>query len=267
MSITGLIAGRYRSIRGALDKRTALREPGLVSLPRPCWKASLRDPSKFYLDCFRFFHQRLPTVLREHRNYFDKNDRGFGEDAFHVMWFLLFSEFKPEDFLEIGVYRGQTISLISLLARIQDAPCVVYGISPFTNASDSVSKYLEGVDYLEDTLANFEHFSLPRPHLLKAFSTELPALDLLHSRQWSAIYIDGSHDYEVVRQDWEACAKSIRDGGIIVLDDSALGTTYRPPNFATGGHPGPSRIAAEIDRSRFREVLQVGHNRVFQKMA
>jgi hypothetical protein len=39
------------------------------------------------------------------------------------------------------------------------------------------------------------------------------------------------------------------------------------PAFATGGHPGPSRLASEIDSSLFREILQVGQNRVFQKAA
>jgi hypothetical protein len=54
---------------------------------------------------------------------------------------------------------------------------------------------------------------------------------------------------------------------VIVLDDSALGTAYRPPAFASGGHPGPSRVAAEIDRTGFREILRVGHNRTFRRVA
>jgi len=54
--------------------------------------------------------------------------------------------------------------------------------------------------------------------------------------------------------------------GLIVLDDSALETAYRPPFFAKKGLPGPSRLAAEIDKSIFREILMVGHNRVFQRI-
>jgi predicted O-methyltransferase YrrM len=79
------------------------------------------------------------------------------------------------------------------------------------------------------------------------------------------IYIDGNHDYEFVRQDWEACSRSVRPGGVIVLDDSGLTTPFRPPVTASAGIAGPSQLAREIDRSRFPEVLQVGHNRVFQK--
>jgi hypothetical protein len=121
------------------------------------------------------------------------------------------------------------------------------------------------VDYYGDTLKNFEHFSLPAPALLKAFSSDKVSIELIASRNWSCIYIDGNHDYEIARQDWELCSAHLHPGGLLVLDDSGLDTRYQPPVFATAGHPGPSRLAQEIDRERFPEILQVGHNRVFQK--
>ena len=39
-------------------------------------------------------------------------------------------------------------------------------------------------------------------------------------------------------------------------------------SFACEGmtYPGPSRLAREIDRNQFWEILQVGHNHVFQKI-
>jgi predicted O-methyltransferase YrrM len=81
------------------------------------------------------------------------------------------------------------------------------------------------------------------------------------------VYIDGNHDYDVARQDWEACSQSLKPGGVIVLDDASRDTAYRPPLFATAGHPGPSRLAGEIDARTFREILRVGHNRAFQKIS
>jgi predicted O-methyltransferase YrrM len=90
---------------------------------------------------------------------------------------------------------------------------------------------------------------------------------LVASQAWSLVYIDGNHDYEVARQDWELCSRHLEPDGVIVLDDAGLTTNYRPPRFATGGHPGPSRLAREIDRTRFKEILQVGHNRVYQKIS
>ena len=65
------------------------------------------------------------------------------------------------------------------------------------------------MQYYEDTLANFGHFDLPAPVLCKAFSTDPAAVALIRSRAWDCIYVDGNHDYEVVRADWEVCSNSL----------------------------------------------------------
>ena len=229
------------------------------------WPQSLRDPTEFYLRCVHYFHRRLPDWARAHRAYFSSEGRGFGEDAFHTLWFLLFQAHQPSSFLEIGVFRGQTLSYTALLARHHQRACRVCGVSPFSPAGDSVSRYKQHTDYWTDTLANFAHFKLPPPELVKAYSTDSTAVDFISGSTWDLIYIDGNHDYEVALHDWNVCARSVRAGGLIVLDDAGLSTSYRPPIFATGGHPGPSRLAAEIDPALFEEILQVGHNRVFRK--
>jgi hypothetical protein len=230
------------------------------------WERSLLDPTGYYLDCVRVFHgSNFPARLRSHRAYFLSERRGFGEDAFHVMWWMLFRELRPARFLEIGVYRGQTLSLAALLQREFGIGGTVTGVSPFTASGDAVSRYRADIDYLADTRANFARFDLPVPELVRAFSTDSAAHERIGSEIWDAIYIDGNHDYEVAKADWSICSASINRGGIIVLDDAALGTAYSPPRFATAGHPGPSRLATEIDATGFREILRVGHNRVFQK--
>ena len=250
----------------ARGRKAALQIAGPENISSNDWKRSLDDPTGFYLDCFRFFHQRLPLELREHRSYFTSERRGFGEDPFHVMWFFLFCEFRPKNFLEIGVYRGQTLSLAALLSRMNNLTTEVCGISPFSAAGDSISRYIDSVDYYKDTLENFEYFKLPAPWLVRAFSTDPEAERFISSKQWDVIYIDGNHDYEIAKRDWNACSANLKAGGIIVLDDSGLTSSYRAPVFATGGRPGPSKVAQEIDSKYFHELLQVGHNRVFQKI-
>jgi methyltransferase family protein len=268
--VTNFIRGNFKRLRGNLQKRRYLAkhrdpEPDIV---RSEWKQSLTSPTEFYLRCLRFFdtNPNFPEELRSHRAYFAQSRRGFGEDAFHVMWFLLFNEFRPTDFLEIGVYRGQVLSLASLLQSLTRQPGEIVGISPFESIGDSVSKYRRRIDYLSDTHANFAHFGLLEPTLFKAFSKDVATINLITSRPWDCIYIDGNHDYEIAKADWNVCSASIKPGGLIVLDDAALDTAFEPPIFATKGHPGPSRVAAEINRSEFEEILQVGHNRVFQKL-
>lgn len=267
MSIKGFVHAWLKRVKASRQTRHILKgyEVADADLAKSQWPGSVRDPAGFYCRCLCYFHKNLPAGLREHRYYFKSQRRGFGEDAFHVMWYCLFREFRPATMLEIGVYRGQILSYAALLARHFGFRCEVYGISPFTPAGDSVSEYEQGLNYLEDTRKNLAHFGVTDAHLLKAFSTDPEAVKLIQSREWDAIYVDGNHDYEVVTRDWEVCSRALKPGGFIVLDDSGLTTSFQHPVSGTAGHPGPSRLAQEIDRNRFPEVLQVGHNRVFVK--
>lgn len=259
------LKARWLSHRANQAKAAALATTAHNSITTDDFDASLANPTAFYIRAYQDFHRVIPEELREHRRFFQQERRGFGEDAFHSMWWHLVRRFRPANFLEIGVYRGQTISLVSLIARLEGIDCRVQGISPFSSAGDSVSNYAGGLDYLKDTLANFRHFGLPEPALLTAYSTDEDAVDLIRSQTWDCIYIDGNHDYEIVKRDWEVCSAAVSAGGIIVLDDSGLSTSYQPPRFATGGHPGPSQLASELTDDSFTEILQVGHNRVFHK--
>ena len=267
MKIIRFLKGKCFAWRQQAAERRLLRQFSAPSseISRAQWNDSLQNPTEFYERCFHYFYTRLPKPLREHRVYFENCRRGFGEKSFHVMWFLLFREFSPESFLEIGVFRGQTLSLAALIARHFKLDCFIQGVSPFSTAGGSAYTYRGDVDYYDDTLKNFAHFSLPAPALLKAFSTDAAAGQLVASRAWSCIYIDGNHDYAVARQDWDLCAGNVSPGGLIVLDDASLETDYRPPAFASAGFAGPSRLATEISRPPFTEILRVGPNRVFQK--
>ncbi len=269
MRVTELVYEQCSQVVQGWHAWKARRGPAKGTPPRGDWPESLKDPTAFYYECLRCFHRELPRELRQHRTYFHntlRDRRGFGEDAFHTLWYVLMCEFRPSTFLEIGVFRGQVISLASLCARFLSVDCEVWGIAPFSPIGDSVSTYRPDLDYYQDTLINFDHFKLPHPHLLRAHSTDPEAVRLIESEPWDVIYIDGNHDYEVVRQDWEVCSRSVRVGGVIVLDDAGLETSFRPPMFSSKGHPGPSRIASEVDPGKFRELLQVGHNRVFERI-
>ncbi|MEO6181774.1 MAG: hypothetical protein ABIP71_01450, partial [Verrucomicrobiota bacterium] len=160
MSAISYLKGWCSVQRQKRVKRAILKQADSAGLEiqRSDWQDSLVYPTDFYLRCFRFFHFQLSEDLKQHRAYFSKSGRGFGEDAFHVMWFLLFREFRPPNFLEIGVYRGQTLSLAGLLQQKNGLKPAVAGISPFQSAGDSVSRYRKDVDYLQDTLTNFQSF-------------------------------------------------------------------------------------------------------------
>jgi hypothetical protein len=250
-------ASNARALPEQLKTRLTLAQLRTKNLPR----------TTVYQYCDYYFDHFLPKLFREHRAYFALRGRGYGEDAFHVLWFLLFEQFRPANALEIGVFRGQSITLMKLLSRHFNFECHIGCISPFTSSGDSVSVYGTKLDYYEDTVQNHNHFQLPLPEFCRAFSTNEEGTRFIGSRQWHIIYVDGNHDYPVAKSDWDHCARALAPDGVIVMDDSALDTDFRPPAFSTAGHPGPSQVVQEIDPGRFKEIFAVGHNRVFQRIA
>jgi hypothetical protein len=225
--------------------------------------ANYPNPNDLYRYMHHYFHQRAPACLREHRAYFSTAGRGFGEDAMHAMWWLLLLESTRLNCIEIGVFRGQVISLWALIARYLHRDISVAGVSPLTAAGDTVTRYTESVDYATDIAANFQNFQLPAPQLCKALSTDPKAHSFLRSRKWDLIYIDGSHDYDIALQDYNLCRSALADDGLLVFDDAAAMTDFKPPSFSFAGHPGPSRLIAEIVAKEMRLVAGVGHNMIF----
>ena len=226
------------------------------------------DQSALYLYMHYWSLRSAPKWLRAHRLYFAQQGRGFGEDAFHAMWFKLLAEYRPRRCLEIGVYRGQVISLWLLIAERIGFPIEVHGISPFSAAGDSTTAaYAKGIDYHADVITNCEYFSSKRPHLLRAYSTEPEAIALINTGGWDLIYIDGSHDEEVVLADYRNCEPNLSARGLLVFDDSSLYANVRLPRFAFAGWPGPSRIVRDMVANEMSLIASVGHNNVFCRIA
>ncbi len=217
----------------------------------------------------RYMHHYLyhlaPSEILEHRSYYKRERRGFGEDALHAMWWTLLREFRPRLALEIGVYRGQVLSLWGLIAKLEGFTCEIHGISPFSSTGDSVSHYLGHVDYLEDTLASNKLFGLKDPRLVKALSSDVMAVKHIRAHRWDLAYVDGNHDFDAALADYELCRDALAPGGLLVMDDSSLYTSYRPPAFSFAGHPGPSRVVSELAMRELTFLGGVGHNNVFRK--
>jgi len=129
------------------------------------------------------------------------------------MWYLLFSQFRPVNCLEIGVYRGQTITLWQMVARRLGYQARIAGVSPFSSAGDSVSQYSENVDYLTDTKLNHDNFGLAYPEFCVEYSNSETARQFIGSTQWNLICVDGSHDYDIVCQDWDISLRNLAPGG------------------------------------------------------
>ena len=223
------------------------------------------DHDDAYAYMHHYFRERAPRFLKEHRRYFRKEARGFGEDAFHAMWWLLWREFQPTQVLEIGVYRGQVISLWTLLSKMLHMPSAVHGISPLTSLGDSGSSYDDSIDYEADILRSFRTLDLDPPLLIRSVSTDPAAVSHIRKHEWDLIYIDGGHDFEVVLEDYTNAHAALKVDGLLVLDDAAWAIEFDPPSYAFRGHPGPSRVAAEYAMKEMNFLGAVGHNLVFRR--
>ena len=227
-------------------------------------KLSRNQIYTYFLDYF-YFHSK--SFIRKHRNYFKINKRGYGEDAFHGMWDFLFFNYKPKLVLEIGVYRGQTLSLFNYLSDYYQVRSEVWGVSPLTSVGDNVSNYID-INYEEDIVFNFNNFNLKKPNIFIGHSDSDIGKNFIQSKKWDLIYIDGSHEYETVKQDVDNCIKSLNKKGLLILDDSSLYTDFNliHKDISTfKGHEGPSKLFEELIKDKkLNYLFGVGHNNIFQ---
>lgn len=210
---------------------------------------------------------KLPKRLKSIRSYFRTQGKGFGEDALFSMWWLLLRELRPKKMLEIGVFRGQVLAFWAAWDQENGGRSRIYGLSPFSNAGDKVSTY-EDLDYLADVDSTFRALQLPMFTPLTYYSTEAAAREVLRDEfgEFDLVYVDGSHDYDVVLSDIDLSHSLLRKSGVMVLDDAALNISSNLPPYAFGGHPGPSLAASQLMTSqKWRFLAACGHNVIFSR--
>jgi hypothetical protein len=78
------------------------------------------------------------------------------------------------------------------------------------------------------------------------------------------VYIDGDHSYAVSALDMAYYGDLLKPGGFLVLDDASC---FQPGSKFFKGHEEVSRAAEEIDKAKFQNILNVGHNRVYARLA
>ncbi len=235
---------------------------------------------------------RQPDWLAAHRDWVEANKWGFGDRALHHMWHLVLEDLAARKrcvaCLEIGVFRGQIISLWALIAAQRRFSVSIAALSPFSGSGLPViqnrlaNKLLKIVsrrfrneaiagniypdrDYLADCKRVFSQFGLDfgQVEVTRGLSTDAAMLASLEGRVFDLIYIDGDHTEEVAAQDVQNFAPKVAPGGILVMDDAALSLESDLPYR---GLPGPSKAGDLLPSLGFTNILNIGHNRVFRKL-
>jgi hypothetical protein len=209
--------------------------------------------------------------LKAHRDFVEAYGFGYGDRPFHWVWKTLVEQ-SPDNlkFLEIGVFQGQVLSLVKLIAREMKKTATVFGITPLNTLGDKYATHPE-MDYLERIKQIHNEFSLPSPVIMKGQSFD-PRIQALAREEgpYDIVYVDGCHDYEVALDDLVTYSRMVQRGGFLVVDDAGnylgLPDGMIPDNFK--GLEDVSRAVVEWHRERqatFQEYFNVGHMRIFRR--
>jgi predicted O-methyltransferase YrrM len=119
----------------------------------------------------------------------------------------LVREINPQITMEIGLYRGGTISLWAQLMQVKST---LIGVD--VQLSDGIEKRIRA------KMKHGQHL-----HLLEADShsseTKRRVLKLIGDNKIDFLFIDGDHSYEGVKKDFDDYSSIIRPGGHIAFHD------------------------------------------------
>ena len=241
---------------------------------------------------FRELARRTNEIpwLKAHRDWVEGKRWGFGDRAFHYMWLLVLDDlrrrFPAGRALEIGVFRGQVISLWSLLSKRLGWPLEITGISPFAGTRDDRRRWLHRLrkltsreyrradavgnlvpvdDYLSRCREIFEAFDLALDEidLIRGLSGDPEVLERVRSERFHLVYVDGDHSYEGARSDLEHYGPLVEAGGYLVVDDASWDL---PGTAFFKGFESVARACEILPSLGFRNVLNVGHNRIYERL-
>jgi hypothetical protein len=228
-------------------------------------------------------------LLCAHRRHIEKNGLGFGHAAFHAMWLRLLDHahrrFGTVRTLEIGVFKGQVISLWALIAEHWNMNIKISAITPLVGQPMPKSKLAisirsrfdrkfreqlrNGNFYAEDDYAGiirrlFERFGVnyDAVQLYQGYSTEQRILDMIGDTSFHVIYVDGDHTLKGALHDFKVFGSRVVTGGWLVADDAGCGL---PGTAFWKGHEAVSRAAEVMPANGFRNILNVGHNRIYER--
>ena len=207
--------------------------------------------------------------LLEHRTYIEQHSLGMGERAFHWLWRLLVDEMPPVfRFLEVGVYKGQVLSLIRLLANRTGKRARIVGVtllSPFAGDTDEFPPFAD-VDYGKCIRDLHNRYGLYHPRLIVGDSTKQATQEeAAEYGPYDVVYIDGSHEYNYVMKDLLAYPPMVREGGFLVVDD--CGNDLEMPEGFFKGIESVSQAARTVIETdpQWEHLLAICHNRVWRK--
>ena len=200
--------------------------------------------------------------LKEHRDFVEQHIFGFGERSFLWLWKLIVHDMLLQfTFMEIGVFKGQILSLIELLAKYQYKEAKRIGVTPLDNSGIGwESDYSKDIEFIHDK------FGLSKDYvILKGSSVDPEIIKIAKSFKLDILYIDGSHTFEDAASDIKNYAPLIKPGGYLVIDDCACDFSM-PFGFFTGIVEVTNAVfCSDIIKNEFEFICSVVHIKVWKR--
>lgn len=207
--------------------------------------------------------------LKAHRDFIEESYRngviyGHGDRALQYMWKLVVDSMPSNfSFLEVGVYKGQILSLMEMLASKASKNVTIVGVTPLMDPDFASYNRLP---YIENIYRYFG-LSMERTEIIDGSSHDSNIVQRASSKApYDVVYIDGDHSYTGTVQDIVDYGKMVRPGGLLVIDDAS---NYKKlPSSHWPGILDVSNAVRDIlePDASFQEILTVKHVRIFRKV-
>ena len=228
--------------------------------------------------------------LSAHRRHIEQNELGFGHAVFHAMWLRLLDNAKRRfgtvQALEIGVYKGQVISLWAVIGRAWNIDIRISAITPLSGQPMPRSSFVTWLrkhldpnfreqlrnanfyaqaDYLTLIRQLFDQFEVNFEDvcLYHGYSTDQRILERVANQSFHIIYVDGDHTFHGALHDFKVFGPKVVKGGWLVADDAGCSL---PGSAFWKGHEAVSAAVKILPDTGFRNILNVGHNRIYERV-
>lgn len=231
-------------------------------------KAAWKNDAETQKQLHEGFVEKVNSIdkLNDHRTFVEQNIFGFGERSFHWLWHLVVQELpKNFTFLEIGVLKGQTLSLVKMLADMQGKKVKRYGVTPLSSEGGVWES-----DYKADIEMIHDLFDLEKDYkILQGLSEDPAIIEQAKKLKLDVLYIDGGHEERHITNDIVEYSPMVKPGGFMVIDDCC--NSFSMP---FGYFQGIQAVTSVVDRmlppathsDEWEFVFSVVHNRVYRKV-
>lgn len=221
------------------------------------------------VDRFTAYVNNTP-YLCQHRDFIEAHAYGFGERCFHWLWRLLVGEMPLSfRFLEIGVYKGQVLSLVRLIANHTGRNAEIIGVTPLSSFSGDTGKFSKFPECNYNLMINDLHdaFNLEQPTIVVADSTSDFAHRVVSSMPpFDIVYVDGCHEYDYVVNDLMFYPALLKPGGYLVVDDAAC-DMKQPWGYFQGIEDVCKAVRTVIETdSQYEHLFACMHNRIWRRL-